>query len=46
VRVELPNLGLRLRPGMFATVHLGQSARAALLVPTEAVIQTGKRALV
>ena len=46
VRVALPNFGLRLRPGMFATIHLGQSARAALLVPTEAVIRTGKRALV
>ena len=46
VRVALPNFGLRLRPGMFATIHLAQSARAALLVPTEAVIRTGKRALV
>jgi Cu(I)/Ag(I) efflux system membrane fusion protein len=46
VRVELPNSGLRLRPGMFATVHLGQTARAALVVPTEAVIRTGKRTLV
>jgi Cu(I)/Ag(I) efflux system membrane fusion protein len=45
-RVELPNSGLRLRPGMFATVHLGQTARAALVVPTEAVIRTGKRTLV
>jgi Cu(I)/Ag(I) efflux system membrane fusion protein len=46
VRVELPNLGLRLRLGMFATVHLGQAARAALVVPSEAVIRTGKRVLV
>jgi Cu(I)/Ag(I) efflux system membrane fusion protein len=46
VRVELPNSGLRLRPGMFATVHLGQAARAALVVPSEAVIRTGKRVLV
>jgi Cu(I)/Ag(I) efflux system membrane fusion protein len=46
VRVELPNSGLRLRPGMFATVHLGQAARAALVVPSEAVIRTGKRNLV
>lgn len=46
VRVELRNLGGRLRPGMFATVHLGDSARAALLVPSEAVIRTGKRTLV
>ena len=46
VRVELPNRGARLRPGMFATVHLGETARSALLVPSEAVIRTGKRTLV
>lgn len=46
VRVELPNRGARLRPGMFATVHLGDAARSALLVPSEAVIRTGKRTLV
>ncbi len=46
VRVELRNAGGRLRPGMFATVHLGDTARTALLVPSEAVIRTGKRTLV
>ena len=46
VRVELPNRDLRLRPGMFATVHLGESARTALIVPSEAVIRTGTRTLV
>ena len=46
VRIELSNRDGRLRPGMFATVHLGDTARAALLVPTEAVIRTGKRTLV
>lgn len=46
VRVELPNRGGRLRPGMFATVHLGGEAHSALFVPSEAVIRTGKRALV
>lgn len=46
VRIELPNRQGRLRPGMFATVHLGDTARLALLVPSEAVIRTGKRMLV
>jgi len=46
VRIELANRGGRLRPGMFATVALGGDARAALLVPSEAVIRTGTRTLV
>jgi Cu(I)/Ag(I) efflux system membrane fusion protein len=46
VRVELPNPGGRLRPGMFATVHLGGAAHPALFVPSEAVIRTGKRSIV
>jgi Cu(I)/Ag(I) efflux system membrane fusion protein len=46
VRIELPNRGGRLRPGMFATVDFGGSERTSLLVPTEAVIRTGRRTLV
>ncbi|WP_010165203.1 efflux RND transporter periplasmic adaptor subunit [Sphingomonas sp. PAMC 26617] len=46
VRIELRNPGGRLRPGMFATVHLGGTSGTALLVPSEAVIRTGKRTLV
>jgi len=47
VRVELPNRAGRLRPGMFATVHLlSGDERAILLVPAEAVIRTGRRNLV
>ena len=46
VRVELQNRGLRLRPGMFARVSLGRGSTPALLIPTEAVIRTGKRAIV
>lgn len=46
VRIELLNRDGRLRPGMFATVHLGDTSRSALLVPSEAVIRTGKRTLV
>jgi Cu(I)/Ag(I) efflux system membrane fusion protein len=45
-RIELPNRGGRLRPGMFATVQLGETSRPALLVPSEAVIRTGRRTLV
>ncbi|OYW24421.1 MAG: hypothetical protein B7Z44_20500 [Caulobacter sp. 12-67-6] len=46
VRIELPNRGGRLRPGMFANVQLTSTARPAILVPTEAIIRTGKRNLV
>ena len=46
VRIELANRTGRLRPGMFASVELGGAATPALLVPSEAVIRTGKRTLV
>ncbi|MCW3837270.1 efflux RND transporter periplasmic adaptor subunit [Sphingomonas canadensis] len=46
VRIELPNRGGRLRPGMFASVALGGDTTAVLLVPSEAVIRTGTRTLV
>ena len=47
VRVELPNRDGRLRPGLSAQVRLTTAASGtALAVPTEAVIRTGKRALV
>jgi Cu(I)/Ag(I) efflux system membrane fusion protein len=47
VRIELPNRDGRLRPGMSAQVSLKSESQAtALAVPTEAVIRTGKRALV
>ncbi len=46
VRIELSNRGGRLRPGMFATVSFGGDAQSALLVPSEALIRTGTRALV
>ena len=46
VRIELPNPGGRLKPGMFANVQFGGLAQPALLVPSEAVIRTGRRTLV
>jgi Cu(I)/Ag(I) efflux system membrane fusion protein len=46
-RVELANPGNRLVPGMFATVNFTPTMRQeALVVPTEAVIHTGKRSVV
>ncbi|WP_085695096.1 MULTISPECIES: efflux RND transporter periplasmic adaptor subunit [unclassified Pseudomonas] len=47
VRVELPNPAGRLRPGMTAQVRLTRTtAQSVLWVPSEAVIRTGRRALV
>ena len=46
-RVELANPGSLLVPGMFVTMQfMDMRAAKALLIPTEAVIQTGKRAVV
>lgn len=46
VRIELPNPGQRLKAGQFAQVSLRGARREALVVPAEAVIRTGRRALV
>lgn len=47
VRIELINRDGALKPGLSAQVTLtGSSKESALAVPTEAVIRTGKRALV
>nr|WP_269470964.1 efflux RND transporter periplasmic adaptor subunit [Sulfuritortus calidifontis] len=47
LRIVLDNPGLRLKPGMYANVTVfGGKGEEAVLVPTEAVIQTGQRALV
>lgn len=46
VRIELPNRNGRLHPGLYGTAHLGGASHTALVVPSEAVIRTGKRALV
>jgi Cu(I)/Ag(I) efflux system membrane fusion protein len=46
-RIELANPGGKLVPGMFATIHMAPAqGREALLVPSEAVIQTGARTVV
>jgi membrane fusion protein, copper/silver efflux system len=46
LRIELPNPGQRLKAGLFAQVSWHGPQRQALVVPAEAVIRTGKRALV
>ena len=46
-RVELANPGGRLVPGMFVTMQfIDTRTEKSLLIPTEAVIQTGKRTVV
>jgi Cu(I)/Ag(I) efflux system membrane fusion protein len=46
-RIELANPGGKLVPGMFATIHMAPAqGRETLLVPSEAVIQTGTRTVV
>ena len=46
-RIELPNPGNRLVPGMFVTVSFTPESRQEVLaVPTEAVIRTGTRSVV
>jgi Cu(I)/Ag(I) efflux system membrane fusion protein len=45
VRLELANPGQRLKAGMSGQITLKGNEQPALLVPSEAVIRTGKRAL-
>jgi Cu(I)/Ag(I) efflux system membrane fusion protein len=46
-RVELANAGFKLSPGMFVTMQFMDTLKdKALLIPTEALIQTGKRSVV
>ncbi len=42
VRVELPNPDLRLRPGMYGDVYITTDAIDALVVPKEALVDTGE----
>jgi Cu(I)/Ag(I) efflux system membrane fusion protein len=46
-RLEIDNAGLKLTPGMLVRVHIsGAKPVSRLLVPSEAVITTGKRSIV
>ena len=47
VRVRLANRGLRLKPGMYATLHITGAGRGNVVtVPRSAVLTTGQRSLV
>lgn len=46
IRVELPNPGLVLKPGMYATIRFSTPGTPTLSVPRSAVLSTGERNLV
>lgn len=46
IRVALPNPGMRLKPGMYATIRIEGTAASAVSVPRSAVLSTGERNLV
>ena len=46
VRITLPNPGARLKQGMFANVTMQGTGGSAIVVPSEAVIDTGRRQVV
>jgi Cu(I)/Ag(I) efflux system membrane fusion protein len=43
IRVELPNAGLALKPGMYATIRFSAPTDSVLSVPRSAVLATGER---
>jgi hypothetical protein len=45
-RVALTNRGERLKPGMYANVELREGARMGLVVPTNAVLDSGREQIV
>jgi RND family efflux transporter MFP subunit len=45
-RFELANPGLQLRPGMFASVEITSPGRDALLIPTDAILDSGRKQVV
>ncbi|MEO5937302.1 MAG: efflux RND transporter periplasmic adaptor subunit [Terriglobales bacterium] len=46
VRIQLPNPGLKLRPGMFVQVTLGSGSSKQLAIPHSAVLDTGEKKVV
>jgi membrane fusion protein, copper/silver efflux system len=45
-RFELANPGLQLRPGMFASVEINSPGRDSLIVPTDAILDSGRKQVV
>ena len=43
VRIDIPNLDFKLRPGMYANVELGMDMGEGLTVPASAIMPTGSR---
>lgn len=46
IRVTMPNPGMRLKPGMYATIRIDGAAESAVSVPRSAVLSTGQRTMV
>jgi membrane fusion protein, copper/silver efflux system len=46
IRVAMANPGMRLKPGMYATIRIEGAAESAVSVPRSAVLSTGERNLV
>jgi Cu(I)/Ag(I) efflux system membrane fusion protein len=46
IRVAMANPGLRLKPGMYATIRVEAAAANAVSVPRSAILSTGERSLV
>ena len=46
VRFQMPNPGLKLKPGMFANIEIRTGSGSRLAVPDDAVIDTGARTVV
>ena len=46
IRVSLRNPGMRLKPGMYATIRIEGAAESVISVPRSAVLATGERTMV
>ena len=46
VRIDIPNLDFKLRPGMYANVELGVDMGEGLTIPVSAIMPTGERDIV